>query len=338
MQYTSFHASRSRDSRIQFDQAVAERVPEAASDLTVADYAARWQHAELGRLRERTAANYRSHLRLHVLPRFGDLSLAELGEADVLELIRDLQEAGYSAWTIRTILTPFSRMLNHAIRHGVPANNPIARLDRRDRPAVWGREQRILNREEIAELLTAAPPRYSTILATAIFTGLRQGELLALTWSDLDFARGVVRVRAALDRKGRRLQPKTRNAIRDVVLMPALGKRLEAHRLESEYASPRDYVFASRAGTPLYWRNLTPRALQPALEKAKLEPLRWHDLRHTFAALLISQGAAIAFVSRQMGHGSAEITLRVYSHVFDAAAYAAQTRRALEESFGSVLS
>ena len=337
MHHRSFHGPRMRVARGEFDSVEAGRAGEAGLELTVAEYAERWQLAELGQLRERTAANYRSHLRLHLLPRFGDLQLPELCEDDVLTLIRELQEAGYSGWTIRTILTPLSRMFNHAIRHGVTANNPIACLDRRERPPVWDREQRILNSGEIAQLLAAAPTRYRTLLATAIFTGLRQGELLALTWRDVDVAAGVVEVRASLDRRGRRLKPKTRNAIRDVVLMPALGAQLHTHRLQSKFAAATDYVFASRVGTPLYWRNLSPRALQPALETAGLAPLRWHDLRHTFAALLINQGASIAFVSRQMGHGNAEITLRVYSHVFDAAAYAEQMRNALQTSFGNVL-
>ena len=119
--------------------------------------------------------------------------------------------------------------------------------------------------------------------------------------------------------------------------MPALAKKLQEHRAISEYASPNDYVFASKVGTPLYWRNLTPRVLRPALDKAGLEPLRWHDLRHTFAALLITQGANIAYVSRQMGHGSAEITLRVYSHVFDSVEHAQRMRDALESSFGTFI-
>ena len=90
-------------------------------------------------------------------------------------------------------------------------------------------------------------------------------------------------------------------------------------------------------GTPLYWRNLSRRALQPALKKAGIEPLRWHDLRHTYASLLIAQGANIVYVSRQLGHGSSDITLRCYSHLFDRAEHAARTRDALEQTFGALL-
>ena len=120
---------------------------------SVAVYAERWLGTLGGQLRERTLANYRSQLRLHVLPKLGSRPLVELNEDDVLALIAELHAAGYTGWTIRTILTPLSRLLSHAVRRGVIASSPISRLDRTERPAVWAREQRILGREEIGLLL-----------------------------------------------------------------------------------------------------------------------------------------------------------------------------------------
>jgi integrase len=119
--------------------------------------------------------------------------------------------------------------------------------------------------------------------------------------------------------------------------MPALVRRLEEHRAGSRFTAPDDFVFASQRGTPLHWRNVARRALQPALKDAGLPHLRWHDLRHTFASLLIAQGANIVYVSRQLGHGSTDITLRCYSHLFDRAEHAERTRLALEHEFGSVV-
>jgi len=308
------------------------------STVMLAEYAERWLETLGGQLRERTLAGYRSQLRLHVLPVLGKRPIADLNEDDILALIAELQAAGYTGWTIRTILTPLSRLLSHAVRRGVIASSPISRLDRTERPAVWAREQRILSRDEIALLLDCAPSRFRTVLATAVFSGLRQGELLALTWADVDFEQGVLRVRKSLDRQQRRLDLKTRNAMRDVVLMPALARLLQEHKAASAYSAASDYVFVSQLGTPLYWRNLSRRALQPALKKAGIAHLRWHDLRHTYASLLIAQGANIVFVSRQLGHGSSDITLRCYSHLFDQAEYAARTRDALESTFGEMLS
>ena len=110
---------------------------------------------------------------------------------------------------------------------------------------------RILERDEIARLLAAAPERYRALLATAIFTGLRLGELLGLTWGDVDFDAGLVRVRKQLGRDGVLVPPKTDQAVRDVVLMPALGRMLREHKLASPCSRPSDFVFVTLRGTPL---------------------------------------------------------------------------------------
>ena len=196
---------------------------------------------------------------------------------------------------------------------------------------------RILDREAIGKLLDAAADSYRVLLATAIFSGLRQGELLGLVWSDIDFEAGLIRVRKALDRSGVRVEPKTPQAIREVVMMPALGRMLREHKLRSPFSGPEHFVFSTGKGTPLYWRNVTRRGLGSALERAELEHVRWHDLRHTFASLLIAEGLNVVFVSRQLGHASPDITLKVYAHLFDRAEHAQRASAALEAGFGFVL-
>jgi integrase len=301
----------------------------------LAEYAVTWLDGVRGLVRPRTYEAYAYRLERHVLPRFGHRRLDEIGVDDILALIGELRESGYSGWSIRSILTPLSRLFSHAVRRDVIAASPISKLDRSERPAVWKREQRVLNPAEIARLLDAAPPRYRTLLATAILTGLRQSELLALRWRDVDFDDELIRVRRALDRNRNDVPPKTKHAVRDVVLIPALALALQGHRAASGFQGPEDYVFASAAGTPLHWRNLGQRALKPALAEAGIEPMRWHDLRHTFASLLIGRGANVVFTSRQLGHGSSDITLRVYSHLFDRAEQAQRTRDVLEATVGA---
>lgn len=316
------------------ERAALDRPPPAP---LLAEYAASWLAGIRGLVRPRTYEGYEYRLRQHVLPRLGQRRLDEIGVDDVLGLISELRDLGYSAWSIRSILTPLSRLFSHAVRRDVIAASPISKLDRGERPAVWKREQRVLNSEEIGRLLDAAPPRYRTLIAAAILTGLRQSELLGLRWRDIDFEEELIRVRNALDRRGKDVPPKTQHAVRDVVLIPTLARALNEHRARSTFSRPEDYVFASRVGTPLHWRNVARRALKPALAAAGLEPLRWHDLRHTFASLLIGGGANVVFTSRQLGHGSSDITLRVYSHLFDRAEQARRTRDALEATLGDVI-
>jgi integrase len=309
----------------------------AASGPPTCEYAATWLESIRGLVRPRTYEGYSYRLEHHVLPRFGQRRLDEIGVDDILALIGDLRESGYSGWSIRSILTPLSRLFSHAVRRDVIAASPISKLDRTERPTVWKREQRVLNSEEIARLLDAAPSRYRTLLATAILTGLRQSELLALRWRDIDFDDELIRVRRALDRQGNDVPPKTQHAVRDVILIPALATILREHREGSAFTGAEDYVFASGAGTPLHWRNVARRGLKPALAAAEIEPLRWHDLRHTFASLLIGGGANVVFTSRQLGHGSSDITLRVYSHLFDRAEQAQRTRDLLEATVGAAI-
>ncbi len=204
---------------------------------------------------------------------------------------------------------------------------------------------RFLEREEIGDLLDAAGDLYRALLATAIFTGLRLGELLGVAWGDINFAASVIHVRKQLDRNGQRVDPKTPQAVRDVVMMPALERILKARKKEAfarGHARPTDFVFCSQVGGPMHYRNVSRRGLDLAAKRAGLNgddraSLRFHDLRHTFASLLIAEGLNITYVSRQLGHADPSITLRVYAHLFDHAVHAERARAALEASFSGLL-
>ena len=204
---------------------------------------------------------------------------------------------------------------------------------------------RVLTREEIERLFSHAPDYYRTLIATALFTGLRIGELLGLVWADVDFDAGLVRVRKQLDpgRRGQppaRVEPKTTQAIRAVVLMPELAELLREHRrrlLAAGLARPDGFVFASATGGPLQRGNVVRRGLDKAVKRAGLATagmprLRFHDLRHTYASLLIAQGLNVVFVSRQLGHATPAITLTVYAHLFDHAHHAQAARSASKQA------
>src|ERR1700760_1780180 len=142
--------------------------PEAAVPVPLlAEYAATWLESIRGLVRPRTYGGYVYRLKRHVLPRLGHRRLDEIGVDDVLALIGELREGGYSGWSIRSILTPLSRLFSHAVRRDVIPVSPISKLDRTERPTVWKREQRILNSQEIGRLLDATPPRSRQLAATA---------------------------------------------------------------------------------------------------------------------------------------------------------------------------
>jgi integrase len=119
--------------------------------------------------------------------------------------------------------------------------------------------------------------------------------------------------------------------------MPALAEALRRYQRESAFNRADDYVFTTRNGTPVHAAHVGPRALKPALEAAEIHPIRWHDLRHTFASLLIAGGANITFVSRQLGHTSSQVTLGIYAHLLDRDEQARRTRAMLQEMLGDVV-
>jgi integrase len=180
--------------------------------------------------------------------------------------------------------------------------------------------------------------RYRLLVVTALYTGMRISELLALTWADVDFAAGVVHVRGQLSRAqhgvpAQRVQPKTAAAIRDIPLVPQLAALLRDQRQSARFADAGDFVFATGNGTPLGHRNVEGRALQSAAAAAGLEAVRFHDLRHTFAShLIVDLGLDVAQVSRILGHASVTTTLNIYTHLFDDARHATEIRTRMAAS------
>lgn len=149
---------------------------------------------------------------------------------------------------------------------------------------------------------------------------------------------GGVRLRARPPRAG---SPRACST-RAVVMMPALGRMLAQHRLASAFSGETDPVFATARGTTMNRDNVRSRILAPAVEGAELNGqgrprLRTHDLRHTFASLLIAGSASIVFVASQLGHSSPTVTLSTYAHLFDERDHGARMATILEDGFGGTL-
>ena len=175
----------------------------------------------------------------------------------------------------------------------------------------------------------------------AVTTGLRQGELLGLKWEDVDLEDAVLRVRRTLTRhKGRLLlsDPKTKRSRRTVQLTDTAVEALRAHlthqmeemgRLGDLYRD-QGLVFATEKGTPVNPSNLRERSFAPLLKRAGLSPIRFHDLRHTCATLLLSRNVNPKIVSEMLGHATVAITLDTYSHVLPS--MQAHAAKALEDA------
>jgi integrase len=154
-------------------------------------------------------------------------------------------------------------------------------------------------------------------LLLAITTGMRRGEILALRWGDVDWGGRRIWVRRSVGSDGRFQQPKTRGSVRAIAATPTLVSALRLHRMASGFKGEEDLIFPSERGTPLDGRNMVRRFFEAALRKAGLLRIRFHDLRHTYASLLIAQGEHPKLISEQLGHASVQITLDRYGHLMD---------------------
>jgi len=186
-------------------------------------------------------------------------------------------------------------------------------------------------------LLDASPGRYRLALACGRFSGLRLSELLGLTWEVIDFAGGTILVRFQMGRDGKRRRLKTAAARRDVIRISELGAQLRRWRLASPFSRDDDLVFRATSGRTIGHRNLTARGLEKAAKRAEIGRVNFHALRHTFASILIAQGHDPVFVSRQLGHTNAAITLKVYAHLFDAEGHATLARDRLDAEYGTLV-
>jgi integrase len=165
-------------------------------------------------------------LKRHVLPLVGSRLIREITVADVAELLDRLRARGCAEKTVAGALGTLHNVMRFAVRNSRIVESPVEKLERGERPRPERHPQRALGREEIGRLLANCLPAYRTLVATALYTGMRLSELLGLTWDDVDLDRGCVHVRAQLSHShigspARRVAPKTRAAHRQTPLTPA---------------------------------------------------------------------------------------------------------------------
>jgi integrase len=310
----------------------------SGDDPDVGDYLRQWLAHVAGRVRPKTLVGYRGLIRLYAAPGLGHLRLVELGPLQVQGLYSEMLERGLSAGTVVNMHLVLTQALGQAERWGLITRNPAASAQpprpRRPEPA-------IVDPEIAGRLLAAsAGTRFHLPVAVAISTGMRRGEILALRWSDLDADLTVARVRRTLQTAGGILQfvePKTRRSRRAVELPAFVRPHLERHRadqLTRKAADPswaeHDLVITRRDGRPMNPDTLSS-GWYRFCRKQGLPHVRFHDLRHAHATLMLLQGVHPKVVSERLGHASVGITLDTYSHVLPS--MQSEAVRAFDELF-----
>ena len=302
-----------RDGGITFD----------AGTLTVSEYLDRWMKDSVrGTVRLSTVERHEINVRVHINPALGQVKLKSLTPAHVRALHREKLDGGSSPATVRKIHSTLHKALAQAVADGlIPRNAADVKAPR---PAPD--EMRPLSESEARTFLeVASEERFEALYVLAITTGLRRGELLGLRWDDADLEKGTLRVGRSLVREGGRYtlgDTKTKRGRRQVNLTPRTVNTLRAHRkrqLEERVRLAGLYedqglIFATSAGTPIQPENLVKRSFKPLLKKAGLPEIRFHDLRHTCATLLLGRGVHPKMVQELLGHATIAMTLDTYSH------------------------
>jgi integrase len=299
--------------------------------ITMKEFAAKWDvdyvtvQVRLGRMKESSAESCRSRLRLHVVPFFERLQLDAITLPHVREFMMALLAKELSPKTVLNVMVVFKEMLKHAVQWGYLDANPAQYAER---PRGEDQEMQILTPPEIRRLLDAADEPTRTLLLCAVLTGMRRGELLGLRWEDIDLEGHRVFVRRALWR-GKIVTPKSRRSRRTIDMAPTLRSALT--RLPSRFQG--GLVFCRPDGRPIDPDNFTHREWARVLRRAELRRMRFHDLRHTYASLLIAQGAHPKYIQAQLGHASIQTTLDRYGHLMPDA-HAAEARKLDRLVFG----
>ena len=302
----------------------------ASSVPTLAEYAERWLTEAIAPHRKpRTEDYYRKIVEHHLLPVFGRLSLTEIKPAQVRAFIAQKLNAKASRNTVKNMAATLRAILYQAQQMDelIPSN-PAARFGKFFDARHDAREHVVvLEPEDVARVLKSATKWYADhelAVRMLFYTGMREGEMLGLRWEDIDWQRHLVDLRRTVAFRQHRLIVNTPKSgkLRTIDIPAALTASLrELHSIRQAQAavegavlSPWIFRSATDPDKPMNDAWFRDRVWRPLLEKAEVRHIRIHDARHTYASLMLRCGVPIAYVSKQLGHSSIQITVDLYGH------------------------
>jgi integrase len=302
-------------------------LPAADDQVTVGQYLDQWlENDARPTIRPGTYKSYASHVRLYLKPALGALRLTRLSPRHIQAMQTDLLARGLSPTTVQRVRATLRRALGRGMKMGVVNRNAAALTDA---PRSTRQQVRALSPDEARELLAAFKDHQLEAAVTiALATGLRQGEQLGLKWADLDLDGSTLTVRQSLQRidgQLRLVEPKTARSLRTLHLPSVAVAILRTHRaaqnrgklVSGDRWQESGFVFTTDRGGPLDGTVVT-HSFQRQLRQAQLPVMRWHDLRHACASLMIALGTSPRYVQEQLGHSGITITMNTYAHVLPA--------------------
>ncbi|HEY7951220.1 MAG TPA: tyrosine-type recombinase/integrase [Solirubrobacterales bacterium] len=293
----------------------------APGSRTIREAGEAWlEGAERGEIRNRSGRpfkpsslrGYRQAFTDRIVPAIGHVKVAALTTSDLQVLVDEWQAEGHAASTVRNSLRPLQAIYRRArAREGVPVN-PTRDLEL---PVPERREVEIVTPNSAAILLAALPSADRAVWATALYAGLRSGELRALRWGAVDVSRGIIEVRESWDPKEGAIEPKTRRSRRRVPVPSVLRELLLDLQQRNETTTAGALVFEVGNGVPFQPEKLYRNADSTWHHAGIRERLRLHQARHTYASFMIAAGVNAKALSSFMGHSSITVTFDLYGHL-----------------------
>jgi integrase len=288
---------------------------------TVEQYLTTWLNVwAKPKVRPATFTTYEMYVRRHLIPCLGRIQLDKL-TADHVQDMLNRKGAELSPRSVSHLRAILRTALNRALKTGLVVRNVAALAEP---PKVTHEEMHFLTAEQARHLIDLADEDHQALYRVALNMGLRRGELLGLRWSDVKFDRNELTVNYALltiDGKPVLVEPKTTKSRRTLTMSPSVAEALRSHKARQNAERLRlgdkwidmDLVFCGAHGLPLDGSALT-KGFQRFLMASKLPKIRFHDLRHTCASLLLSRGTPIHDVAAQLGHSTPSLVLTTYGH------------------------
>lgn len=289
---------------------------------TVQKFLEHWLEVRKPQIGDNTYTNYLYYLKQHIFPALGQLRLQQLSSRHIDELYAQKLKEGYAAETVRGIHRLLHSALEYAVKWRDVSINVSDRVES-PRPVIY--EAEVLTLEQATRLLASVKDkRYEALLTLAVTTGMREGELLGLKWGDIDLEEpGLVVRRTVYRKKGHGIvegEPKTETSKRKILLPQFVLETLLRHRdIQREMREQaglqwieNDIVFSTRTGGFISVQHLR-RAFKEMLSNANLPIIRFHDLRHSAATILVGMGVHMKQIQKLLGHSSITITMDRYA-------------------------
>ena len=273
--------------------------------FTLGDYLLIWFGKNRAAYKSSTYEDNERKVKNQIIPALGHIPLTDLHSVHVLDWVEDLT---CKLKTIRNIIGPLRTALKHAVKDKYLATDPLADWEytRQEDPE----EDHVVpfTQEEQTAILSVAKGQSKNFIKFAFWSGLRTSELVALTWDDIDFDKGKIRINKAKTKAADKPEkPKTKCSIRQVKLLLPAREALKAQKKLTN-----DLVFVNEEGTYLTPNDINNDMWKPVLKEANVKYRNPYQTRHTFASMMLSAGERLAWVSNQMGHANVLVTAKKY--------------------------